>query len=69
MKENRESITNSAKHLSVDKLEHETNKAFDESMASLIEWLNLAVRQSFLTHPQALEIFKEELKSRRDHES
>ena len=44
---------------------HETNKEFDESMASLIEWLKSAVSNGYLAQKEALEIFNEELEKRR----
>ena len=47
---------------------YESDKAFDESMATLINWLETAIGKEYLSSEKALEIFKEELKNRRTHE-
>ena len=52
----------------VEKALYETDKAFDDSMLSLITWLSAAQAKRLLSAEEMLKIFKEELKSRRDHE-
>lgn len=54
-----------------DKLKtlYEADKAFDESMTSLINWLQSAIATKYLTKDKAIKIFNEELKARRSHES
>ena len=52
----------------VEKDLYETDKAFDDSMVSLISWLSAAQGKGLLSIEKMKEIFKEELKSRRDHE-
>ena len=47
---------------------HEADKAFDESMESLMAWLNKAQSGGYLSNDDALKIFNEELKARRDYE-
>ena len=51
-----------------EKLQYECDKAFDESMLSLTEWLIMAHSKQFLDWEKVLDIFKEELKSRRNHD-
>ena len=47
---------------------HESDKAFDESMVSLIVWLTTAESNEFLSTEETVKIFKEELKARRDYD-
>jgi len=47
---------------------HESDKAFDESMVSLMVWLREAIRQDYLTKEETLKIFQEELKARRGYD-
>lgn len=46
------------------KRDYETTKAFDESMATLLEWLNLAMAHGYLAEKRAFEIFGQELEKR-----
>ena len=47
---------------------HESDKAFDESMVSLMAWLMRAIQENFLSREEVDKIFKEELKARRDYD-
>ena len=46
----------------------QADKAFDESMVSLVAWLQAARGFRLLSREDVERIFKEELKSRRDHD-